>query len=175
VSRRRPAREPGRADNAPGLGTDDASGRRTVVGAATVAVLALALAFAGWEGTQPRDSAASHAGVAASIVVVLTAGLVAGRGRQHAPSARWAHRSLRTLVGLRTRAEGSRGVTIWALVVVAVVGWDIASFVAQSPDLPTLSYLVGTVTHSPWGRGAVFAGWLIVGSGLALGHRTRRT
>jgi hypothetical protein len=66
-------------------------------------------------------------------------------------------------------------VTIWVLVALAVVGWDVASFVAQSHNLPTFSYLAGRITRWPWGRASVLATWLAVGSALALWNRTSRT
>ena len=142
----------------------------------TVAVtLAGALAFAGWEGTQQRDSAASHWGIAASVAVVLAAAWVAGRGRQQTSSIDWARRSVGPLLDRRQRPRRVTGVTIWVLVALAVIGWDVTSFIAQSHDLPTFSYLAGRITRWPWGRATVLAAWLAVGSTLALWNRTSRT
>jgi len=135
----------------------------------------VALAFAGWEGTQQRDSAASHWGIAGSLAVVLAAALVAGRGRQQTSSTDWVRQSVRPLLDWPKRPRRMTGVTIWVLVAVVVVGWDVTSLVAQSHDLPTFSYLVGRITRRPWGRATVLAAWLAVGSTFALGNRTHRT
>jgi hypothetical protein len=125
-------------------------------GRAVAATLAVVLAFAGWEGMQQRDSPASRWGIAGSIAVVLTAALVAGRGRQQTSSTDWVRRSVGPLHDRRSRPRPRTGVTI-------------------SHNLPTFSYLAGRITRWPWGRASVLATWLAVGSALALWNRTSRT
>ena len=52
---------------------------------------------------------------------------------------------------------------MWCGVIAGVIGWDLFSFVVQSSSFPTLSTLVGHVTRYPFGRGILFALWLVVG------------
>jgi hypothetical protein len=64
-------------------------------------------------------------------------------------------------------------VLVWVILVVAIVGWDLRSFIAQSDDLPTLSYYFGRITRFHIGRGLAVALWLVVGAFLCAGGRTR--
>ena len=61
---------------------------------------------------------------------------------------------------------------VWTVVIAGVVGWDLVSFIYQSPALPTLSYFIGHVTRYRVGRGLFFALWLVVGVFLVSGWRT---
>jgi hypothetical protein len=101
--------------------------------------------------------------------------VVLGRRRQRRTTHDWTVDAAR---GVRTWRAQPRTVTlsvlIWIVLIVGVIGWDLTSFVAQSPRLPTLSFFVGHVTRSRIGRGLVFALWLGVGSYLASAWRIRR-
>ncbi|HVC14427.1 MAG TPA: hypothetical protein VND62_06165 [Acidimicrobiales bacterium] len=128
--------------------------------ARAVGVVALA-ALVAWEGSLGRYSAASHASVLAVIVSVVLLALVAGRSRQRASSRTWAGGIVRML----------REAAVWSVLIAATVSWDLASFVAQSHSLPTLSRILGAVTDHDWGRALVFAAWLVLGLYLTLGER----
>lgn len=67
----------------------------------------------------------------------------------------------------------SAGVIVWVLLILAVVGWDLDSFVHEVHYLPTLSYEVGRVTRYQWGRALLFAAWLAAGIGLVTGSLVR--
>ncbi|MGO9456031.1 MAG: hypothetical protein ACLP62_03135 [Acidimicrobiales bacterium] len=109
-----------------------------------------------------------------TIVVVALATLIAGRGRQRATTGAWLTDAGRAVVGWRARPGYAAGVAVWAVLLVAVVGWDLNSFAHQAHDLPTLSYLVGRVTRFTWGRALVYAAWLAAGAGIAVGCLTAR-
>jgi hypothetical protein len=134
-----------------------------------------ALALVIWEGFQGRYSTGSHASVLAVIAGIGALALLAGRGRQRSRSSTWlrgagaASRVLPTAGRARTAAVA--GAIVWVLLITATVGWDAASFAAQSRALPTLSRLFGDVTDHGWGRALVFAAWLALGVYLALGCR----
>jgi hypothetical protein len=100
---------------------------------------------------------------------------VLGRQRQCQTTHDWITDATR---GIRTRRAQPRAATISVLVWVVLIGgfiaWDLTSFVAQSPRLPTLSFFIGHVTRYRIGRGLVFALWLGVGCYLATAWRTRR-
>jgi hypothetical protein len=153
------------------------AGRRPVIGVAVGIVVGAVLAV--WEGGQRRDTAAAHWSVATVIVLGLVAAVVAGRRRQREPSTAWLTAvagGVRSVVGpkgWRRRPGYVAGVLAWVLLIAAVAGWDLNSFAHQAHDLPTLSYFIGKVTHYRWGRSAVFAGWLAVGSYVAVGWRRR--
>jgi hypothetical protein len=139
-------------------------GARVVVPVAVV----LLLAFAWWEGARSRDSAAAHDSVAAVIVAVVVAAIVLGRGRQRVRSAAW-------LVGARPalpRSPYEVGVAVWAVLIAAVLTWDLASVIVQAHALPTLSYWIGHLTRYDGGRAVVFALWVGLGVYLAAGWRT---
>lgn len=153
------------------------SGGRSVGGAARYGLLAVGVsavaAFAVWEGLQPRHSDASFASVAITAGAVVLTALVAGRGRQAARSTSWARAALVSLRHARTRPVYALGVVVWIVVIGAAIGWDLTSFVAQSHDLPTFSYLAGRITRWHWGRATVFALWLALGLVLAFGWLRR--
>lgn len=151
------------------------------VSLAVVAVVTLvALALAAWEGTIVQSSASAHWSALAVMAVALAGAVLAGRGRQRSPSAAWVRRGARTvrrdLLGPGRRPAPLVAATAaWVVLAAATVGWDLNSFVHQAPYLPTLSRLVGEVTHHEWGRAAVFAAWLALGTYLAVGGRTPRS
>jgi hypothetical protein len=132
-------------------------------------------AFVAWEGVQGRYSAASHVSILAVIGVMLLSALVWGRGRQRKGSWTWvrdAFPALRAVfVAGRVRTAVVAGALVWAMLIVATIGWDATSFIEQRHDLPTLSRLFGDVTDHDWGRAVVFAAWLVVGVYLAFGSR----
>lgn len=130
-----------------------------------------------WEGLQWRQSAAAHWSVGLSVVAVVVLAVVLGRGRQAQRSRDWLSAAARAVAGWRRTRRLALGVAVWTVLIVAVVGWDLASFARQSHDLPTLSYQFGRVTRWHWGRAVVFAAWLAAGLGLAaacLAPRRRR-
>ena len=100
--------------------------------------------------------------------------VVAGRGRQRSPSVTWLVGAARSIGAGRRRPLFAAGVAAWTLLILAVIGWDLNSFVHQAHDLPTLSYLFGRVTRWTWGRALVFAAWLSAGAGLVVACRTVR-
>jgi hypothetical protein len=108
-----------------------------------------------------------------AIVATFTAALIAGQGRQRSTTRQW-------IDGTRRGWQGSApaywaGVVVWVVLLAAVVGWDLNSFVHQAHDLPTLSREIGRVTRYRAGRTIVFAAWLAAGLSLALGRRAGRT
>jgi hypothetical protein len=59
----------------------------------------------------------------------------------------------------------------WVALCLAIVAWDLVSFVAQSHDLPTASYFIGHVTRYRAGRAALATAWVALGAALALANR----
>jgi hypothetical protein len=136
-----------------------------------VFVATAAAAFAAWQGRQTYDSVAAHSSVAATIALILTLATAAGRGRQHRRSRDWLLASMTAArAGPGTWGAYEAGVLVWVILVGACVVWDLVSFLAQSHQLPTLSYFVGKVTHHEVGRALAFWGWLILGVALAIGR-----
>ena len=147
-------------------------------GVVTVAYAILAagtLALSTWQAHLSRQSAAARWSVAIIVVVTFGVALVLGRGRQSYSTRRWAARNV---LFVRTWRIQSPPVVIsalvWTALIVAVVVWDLVSFVFQSHALPTLSYFIGHVTRYPLGRGLLFAAWLGIGTYLACARRTER-
>jgi hypothetical protein len=140
------------------------------------AVAALAV-LAAWEGHQSEASAAAHRSVALVVLGVAIATVAVGHGRQRTTSVAWLIDAAHATGNWRARPLYAAGVVVWAVLLLAVVGWDLNSFVHQAHDLPTLSYYVGRVTRHTWGRAALFGVWLAAGVGIALAclvERTRR-
>ena len=139
-----------------------------VSGAVLAGVLVGLSAF---EGTLERDSAWAHASVAGAVVLALVAAVVFGRGHQRRVARSWVSGAV---AGWRRAGPAYRsGVVLWAVLLAAAVGWDLASFAAQSHDLPTLSRIIGAVSRHPAGRGVLFGLWLAAGTYLALGRRAK--
>jgi hypothetical protein len=127
-----------------------------------------------WQAGQSRHARTTHWAVALIVVAaVLTAAFI-GRNRQRTRSGAWATDVVR---GVRSWRQQPRATVIsvvaWTTLVAAVVSWDLASFIAQSHTLPTLSYFIGHVTRYRVGRGVCFAVWLGVGAYLVAGWRRR--
>jgi hypothetical protein len=106
------------------------------------------------------------------VVTIGVLAVVFGRGRQRRASAPWArgfldHEACATDFPVAA-------VVIWVVVLSLIVAWDLTSFIAQSRELPTLSYFIGRVTRYRAGRAAFFLCWLLIGLGLALGSRRAR-
>lgn len=116
---------------------------------------------------QWRQSSAAHWSVGLSIVAVVVLALLLGRKRQVQRSGPWVSAAARGVAGWRRTLLLSAGVAVWAILVTAIVAWDLTSFISQSHELPTLSYEIGRVTRWHWGRTVVFAAWLAVGIALA--------
>ena len=149
-------------------------GPRAVAGW-TLLVLGLA-ALSAWQGTLFRDSAAAHWSVGGAIAVAIVGAGVAGLRRQRTPSRAWLTGAARAAAGYRSRpAAEVAGVVVWVVLILAVIGWDLNSFVHQSHYLPTLSRLIGNVTRFEWGRGLVFAVWVGIGAYVAFGWRRRHS
>ncbi len=141
-----------------------------LLGAALLAGAA-GVALALWQGTLTRQSPAAHWCVGLAIAVIAVLALVAGRGRQRRRSGEWVTGSFEAATRAGERPGYAAGVVVWVVLLAAVIGWDLNSFVHQSHNLPTLSYYVGRVTRFVWGRALVFAAWLAVGAWLALARR----
>lgn len=141
-----------------------------VAAAAVVALAVVGLAL--WEGMLHRQQAAAHWSVGLSVLATFALAVVAGRGRQQQTSRQW-------LTGRPVEGHGAphpgaayrAGIALWAILIAAVVVWDLNSFLHQAHDLPTLSYYAGRVTRFWWGRALFFAAWLALGLCLALGDR----
>jgi len=116
---------------------------------------------------QWRQSPAAHWSVGLSIAAVVGLALVVGRGRQAQRSLPWVSDAGRSITGWRRTRRLSAAVAVWIVLLMAVVAFDLVSFLHQSHDLPTLSYEIGRVTRWHWGRALVFAAWLAAGVGLA--------
>jgi hypothetical protein len=134
-----------------------------------IALAAAGLAFAVWEGGQRWPSVAAHWSVGLAIGGVVVAAVLAGRGRQPAPSGPWLRTSLDSV--RRAPTPWRVGAVIWVILIGATIAWDLTSFIVQSHQLPTFSYLVGRLTRFDAGRVIVFGAWLTLGGYLALGRR----
>jgi hypothetical protein len=131
-----------------------------------------AIGFSWWEGLQPWPTTAAHVSVLAAIAVFLVAGALLGRGRQQQPSRQWLAAARSAVVRFwRHPHLFGVGVVAWIVVFGAVVGWDLHSFLIESHNLPTLSYLIGRVTRFAVGRGVLFGIWLAGGAFLVASHR----
>jgi hypothetical protein len=143
-----------------------------VTRSAIVAMAAGLSALAAWEATLRRQSVGAHWSVGLVIVAAGAAAFLAGRHRQERAIPVWVGGAVRSVarwreVPLRWRL----GVAVWVILIMAVIGWDLNSFVHQAHDLPTLSRLFGVVTGHEVGRGLVFAAWLGAGWYLVTGRR----
>jgi hypothetical protein len=106
--------------------------------------------------------------IAAAFVVAI----LVGRRRQIRTGRNWLVQSGRWIWGWRTqRRRQVVALVVWSTLILAVVGWDVTSFVVQAHALPTLSYYMGRVTRYPVGRGLFFFLWLGVGGYLVAGWR----
>lgn len=131
-----------------------------------------AIGFSWWEAMQPWPTTTAHLSVLGAIAVFLVAGLVLGRGRQRQQSRQWLAAALSAVVRFcRHPHLFGFGVLAWVVVFGAVVGWDLHSFLIESHNLPTLSYLIGRVTRFSVGRAALFGIWLAGGALLVASHR----
>ena len=121
------------------------------------------------------DSSGAHWSVALLVVTAFGAALVLGRGRQYETTRRWVARNVHFVRTWRTQSRRAVvSAPIWTVLIGGVVTWDLVSFVAQSHDLPTLSYFIGHVTRYAAGRGLLFAAWLGVGAYLVAAQRAER-
>jgi hypothetical protein len=133
---------------------------------------AAALALSAWQGGLSRDSAGAHWSVALLAIGAVVAAVILGWGRQHRTSRVWVAGAARAVWSWRSRPRAAvAAVVAWTVLFVAVIGWDVTSFIYQSHNLPTLSYFIGHVTRYPVGRGALFAVWLGIGAYLVAGRR----
>ncbi len=124
-----------------------------------------------WEGDQRYPTTGAHASIAAVIVVTAIAMVALGRARQKERTSTWIGCSVQTLLRWRERPAAIAAAAVWAVLFAAVVGWDLNSFVHQAHDLPTLSRIIGAVTHASWGRSLVFALWCALGGTIAGANR----
>jgi hypothetical protein len=136
----------------------------------TVAAISLCV----WQAGLTRDSRGSRWSVALLVVVALVMAIVLGRGRQNRSSGAWIAQSAHWVQHWGTQPRSLRiAVIVWTALVVAVVGWDLVNFIAQSHALPTLSYFIGRVSRYRVGRGVLFAVWLAIGAYLVAGGRAK--
>ncbi len=144
-------------------------------GARSLAMSAAAIGLATlawWEGAQHARTAAAQASVAASIAAVVLSGLVLGAHRQKQGSAAWLSDAGRVVSSREAwRWPAAAAALLWVLLLGAVLGWDLFSFLRQSQEFPTLSYLTGRVTRFRLGRSGLYLVWLVVGVWLVLAHR----
>lgn len=98
----------------------------------------------------------------------IVAAVIAGWNRQQLRSRAWLSSASRAVHEWRRTPLFSAGVVVWVLLFLAVVGWDLNSFVHEVHYLPTLSYEIGRVTRYHWGRALFFAAWLAAGVGLVI-------
>ncbi len=125
-----------------------------------------------WQGGLSRDAVEAHRSVGLVGVGALVAMVVLGWRRQRRTSRAWAARTVRLTWGWWGQPREIRvSVLVWCAVVAGVIGWDLFSFVVQSPSFPTLSTLIGHVTRHPVGRGILFALWLVLGVYAVSGSR----
>jgi len=139
-----------------------------------VALVAAAAAFSWWEGGLHQYSTAAHSGILAAIALTLASALVAGVGRQATTTGAWLRGPLPIRRHLVEAPGATVAVLVWIVLLLAVIGWDLNSFVHQRHDLPTLSSIFGHLTSSRGGRAAVVALWLTLGAALAVGWRRPR-
>ena len=142
--------------------------------ATCLAVIGLA-ALTWWEGAQRAQTTSAQVSVATSIAAISLGGLILGAGRQRQRSRAWLAGNVRTVSDRESWTwPGTASVIVWILLLAAILGWDLASFLRRSPELPTLSYLTGRVTRFHVGRSGLYLAWLAAGLWLALAHRRRR-
>jgi hypothetical protein len=149
------------------------SGRtsRSAVGYAILATGVIALSA--WQAQLSRDSAGAHWGVALVVLGAVVLAIIAGRRRQSRTTTAWIAGNIEAIRSWRSQPIGAIiSALVWTVVLAGVVGWDLISFIYQSPELPTLSYFIGHVTRYRVGRGLFFALWLVVGAFLVSGCRT---
>jgi hypothetical protein len=141
-------------------------------------LLAAALiALSVWMAGRSRDDPDAQWSVAVLIGAAFGAAAILGQGRQRQPGLTWVIDNARWVRQWHRQPRAQVvAVVVWTALLVAAVGWDLVSFVAQAHAYPTLSYFIGRVTRYPVGRGLVFALWLSLGGYLAAGRRagTRR-
>jgi hypothetical protein len=139
-----------------------------------VVVAAAVIGLSCWQAQLWRDSAGAHWGVAVLLLVAVVAAVGLGRRRQRQTAGDWLRGSVRIVRAWRTQPTSTIfSLLMWGIVVGGIVGWDLASFIAQSHALPTLSYFIGHVTRYRVGRGVVFALWLGSGACLVAGYRAK--
>jgi hypothetical protein len=138
-----------------------------------VALALVATAFAIWEGFQPWPSLAAHLSIPLAVLAVLGLAILSSRHRPHLVTTReWlqhgrdgiTHPSLHTL-----------SLAGWLVLSATIAGWDLNSFLRRQRNLPTLSRLIGALTHEPIGRMFFVLVWLALGVYFALGNKRPRT
>ena len=145
------------------------SGTRPI--AVSAAAIGLA-SLAWWEGAQHAQTAAAQASIAASIAAIVLSGLILGAHRQQQASGAWLA-DAGQLVSSREswKWPAAAAALVWVLLLGAVLGWDLFSFLRRSQEFPTLSYLAGRVTRFHLGRAGLYLVWLVVGVWLVVAHR----
>lgn len=139
---------------------------------ATALGLAAGAAMALWQGFQRVQTRSAQVGVLATVAAMVCIAVWSGRGRQRksfGSSSRMGRDP--THPGPDRTWAYSVGGMVWVLLVCSVFGWDLYSFLRQSHDLPTLSYLIGRITRFRAGRVGLFAAWILAGGYLAVGWR----
>jgi hypothetical protein len=142
--------------------------------AAAIVLGLCAIGLSSWEALLTRNSPGAHWSVALLGVGAVVATIVLGWHRQRQTIGAWLSKTVDIGCRWRVRPRTTAVSTlIWSVLIGAVIGWDLFSFVVQSSSFPTLSILIGHVTRYRIGRGLVFALWLVAGSYLVAGWRAR--
>jgi hypothetical protein len=120
-----------------------------------VAAFAVLMAFGWWVTAQPPFSAAGTVGVLLAGVVVIVLGRL------------WRRRVARAGGGDDT--ESNDGIWIWAAISIAVLVWELITFVGHPRDAhPTISSITDAWQAEHVIRWLLFGGWLAVGWSLAV-------
>jgi hypothetical protein len=135
-----------------------------------LSVVVISLAFGAIDGRMSYRDFRGHLLVICAIAVTVLFALIRGRKRQKLKSLNWL-RSTRTSIYSYFKSPNmwGTGVLIWLLFFLAYFSWDLNSFLHQSHNLPTLSYLIGRITRFYFGKFALTTVWLIGGWYLASG------
>jgi hypothetical protein len=119
-----------------------------------VVAFAVLMGFGWWVTAQPPFSAAGTIGVlVAGIVVIVLARM-------------WRRRDAPATAGDHT--EPDSGMWVWGVIVLAVLVWEVISFVGHPRDAhPTISSITDAWQAEHVVRWLFFGGWLAVGWSLA--------
>jgi len=134
---------------------------------------AAAIWLSTWQGELSRDSTGARRSVEVIGAAAIVAMVALGWRRRPGSSRAWAAGTVRVTGGWRDQPNARLiSLLVWCLLIAGVIGWDLFSFLVQSPSFPTLSTLIGHVSRHPIGRGLLFGSWLVVGVYAVAGCRS---